>query len=384
MVGCPDVCGAWRGRRGGAAGRAAAAGGGDCARRGRHGDHLSGRSRGAGPDGAGARANHHTRDALRARAVIHLRESIRLERPVEEVFRYWRQLENLPRFMRHVEQVSETAAGMSHWVAPRTGRLRVEWDAEIINEVPNRLIGWRSVPGSDLTSAGSVQFAKARNGQSTQITVHMQYAPPAGRQARSWRRCSGSRPRPRCARTCGDSSSFWRQESMRRPRVPNPRRLSEGSPLLRQGGRAGGTRTGSDDPQSARRHREGDHHGHLRIRSAHLRRLHPDDAAGRHPGPRVHGRSGGRGRGITGAAGRRPSGSAVHHRLRALLLLQGITVVALRQFQPQRVDGREAQWLLGLWAVWLLTHVRRLRRAGKRSTCECRSRTWGRFRSRTR
>jgi uncharacterized membrane protein len=57
----------------------------------------------------------------------------------------------------------------------------VKWDAEIINEVPNRVIGWRSVPGSDMTSAGSVQFATVRDGQTTQVTLHMQYAPPAGR-----------------------------------------------------------------------------------------------------------------------------------------------------------------------------------------------------------
>ena len=112
---------------------------------------------------------------------MHLRESIRLERPVEDVFQYWRQLENLPRFMRNVERVTETAAGISHWIARGPAGIRVEWDAEIINEVPNRLIGWRSVPGSDLTSAGSVQFARARNGQSTQVTVHMQYAPPVGK-----------------------------------------------------------------------------------------------------------------------------------------------------------------------------------------------------------
>ena len=51
--------------------------------------------------------------------------------------------------MRHLAQVTETAAGMSYWVARGPGGIRVEWDAEIINEVPNRLIGWRSVPGSD-------------------------------------------------------------------------------------------------------------------------------------------------------------------------------------------------------------------------------------------
>jgi hypothetical protein len=72
-----------------------------------------------------------------------------------------------------------------------------------------------------------------------------------------------------------------------------------------------------------------------------------------------HGDSGnpGRGREYYGAAGRRASGSAVHQRLRALLLLQGITLIALRQFQAARADSREAESSLGLWAIWLLTHV---------------------------
>ena len=126
-------------------------------------------------------ANQYSRDALSGARGIHLRESIRLERPVEDVYQYWRQLENLPRFMRHVEKVTETPGGMSHWIARGPAGIRVEWDAEIINEVPNRLIGWRSMPGSDMTSAGSVQFAKIRSGRSTQVTVHMQFAPPAGK-----------------------------------------------------------------------------------------------------------------------------------------------------------------------------------------------------------
>ncbi len=113
----------------------------------------------------GARANEHTRAALAGARGLHLRESVRLERPVEDVFRYWRHLENLPRFMRHVEHVSETSPGMSHWVVRGPAGLRVEWDAEIINEVPNRLIGWRSVPGSDVVTAGSVQFARVRGGR---------------------------------------------------------------------------------------------------------------------------------------------------------------------------------------------------------------------------
>jgi uncharacterized membrane protein len=133
------------------------------------------------PANEGEEPNDYTRSALAGTRGIHLRESVRLERPVEDVFEYWRRLENLPRFMRHLEEVTETPNGRSHWVARGPAGIRVEWDAEIINEVPNRLIGWRSVPGSDLVSAGSVNFAKVRNGRATQVTVHMQYAPPAGK-----------------------------------------------------------------------------------------------------------------------------------------------------------------------------------------------------------
>ena len=59
--------------------------------------------------------------------------------------------------------------------------LAVEWDAEIINEVENKLIAWRSLPGSDVVTAGSVNFDAARGGRSTQVSVHLQYAPPAGK-----------------------------------------------------------------------------------------------------------------------------------------------------------------------------------------------------------
>ena len=131
----------------------------------------------------GTNANHHTRDALGGTRGIHLRESIRLERPVEEVFQLLASAAEPPEVHAPPRAGKRDRRSLSHWVARGPAGVRVEWDAEIINEVPNRLIGWRSVPGSDVTSAGSVQFAKARNGLSTQITVHMQYA-AAGRQGR--------------------------------------------------------------------------------------------------------------------------------------------------------------------------------------------------------
>jgi len=122
-----------------------------------------------------------TRTVLAGERGVHVRESIRLELPVQNAYRFWRRLENLPRFMRHLDQVTEAADGKSHWVASGPAGLRVAWDAEIINEVENRVLAWRSLPGSAVVTAGSVNFDTARGGRSTQVSVHLQYAPPAGK-----------------------------------------------------------------------------------------------------------------------------------------------------------------------------------------------------------
>jgi uncharacterized membrane protein len=123
-----------------------------------------------------------------------VRESIRLEKPLAEVYSFWRRLENLPRFMTHLEQVTELGNGRSHWIARGPADIRVEWDAEIINEVPHKVLGWRSLPGADVASAGSVNFSSVRGGRSTQLAVHLQYAPPAGRAGALFARLFGREP----------------------------------------------------------------------------------------------------------------------------------------------------------------------------------------------
>ena len=112
---------------------------------------------------------------------IKVREAIRLARPLAEVYRFWRRLETLPQFMAHLESVSDLGDGRSHWVAAGPGGARVEWDAGIVNDVENQQIAWRSLPGSDVDSAGSVNFDSMNAGEDTQVTVNLQYAPPAGR-----------------------------------------------------------------------------------------------------------------------------------------------------------------------------------------------------------
>jgi uncharacterized membrane protein len=124
---------------------------------------------------------HDTRRALSGSRGVHVRESVRIGRPVHEVYRFWRRLGNLSRFLSHLESVTELGTGRSHWVARGPAGLCVEWEAEIINEVENKVIGWRSLPGSDVVVAGSVNFAPHEDGRSTGVTVHLQYEPPAGR-----------------------------------------------------------------------------------------------------------------------------------------------------------------------------------------------------------
>lgn len=120
-----------------------------------------------------------TRRQLGGDAGIHVEEAITVNRPVAEVFRFWRNFENLPTFMEHLETVSEREGGITHWVAKGPAGTHVEWDARIINEIDNKLIGWQSLEGSTISTAGSVNFRETPRG--TEVRVHLQYNPPGGK-----------------------------------------------------------------------------------------------------------------------------------------------------------------------------------------------------------
>jgi uncharacterized membrane protein len=105
--------------------------------------------------------------------------AITVAKPRAEVYRLWRNLENLPRFMKHVESVHELDARRSRWIVSAPAGRTVEWEAEIINEIENELIGFRSL-GGNVDLAGSVQFKDAPAGRGTEVIVEIQYVPPAG------------------------------------------------------------------------------------------------------------------------------------------------------------------------------------------------------------
>jgi uncharacterized membrane protein len=111
---------------------------------------------------------------------VRVDKSVTIGRPRAEVYRFWRSLSNLPRFMKHLESVEQIDGDRSRWTAKAPAGRRVRWEAIIHNESPDEMIAWRSLPGADVDNAGSVWFKDAPGGRGTEVKVELQYNPPAG------------------------------------------------------------------------------------------------------------------------------------------------------------------------------------------------------------
>jgi uncharacterized membrane protein len=116
---------------------------------------------------------------------VRVKRSVRIQRPLEEVYGFWRNFENLPRFMYHLESIRVFGPTRSHWVAKGPGGKRVEWDSEVTDERPNESIAWRTLPGSDIESSGTVRFEKSPGGRGTIVRVELAYRPPGGMAGRA-------------------------------------------------------------------------------------------------------------------------------------------------------------------------------------------------------
>jgi uncharacterized membrane protein len=112
---------------------------------------------------------------------VGVEKSVTINAPPEQIYAFWRNFENLPRFMNNLEKVEVYGGKRSRWVAKGPAGKNVEWEAEIINEIPNELIGWRSIEGSEVDNAGSVHFTPATGGRGTEVKVILRYDPPAGK-----------------------------------------------------------------------------------------------------------------------------------------------------------------------------------------------------------
>lgn len=121
---------------------------------------------------------------------ITFQKTITVNRPVQEVFSFWRHLENLPRFMKFVRAVTSNGGNITHWVINTEGST-LEWDAETIEARPNEVLSWQSLPASDVDSAGSIIFRPAPGNRGTVVKVNLRYSPPGGKLAAKLARIVG-------------------------------------------------------------------------------------------------------------------------------------------------------------------------------------------------
>jgi uncharacterized membrane protein len=184
---------------------------------------------------------------------IHVEESVTIERPLHEVFEFWRNLENLPRFMGHVKQVRVLDGQRSHWTVKGPAG-EIEWDAEIINLEPYRLISWKTLPGAEVDNAGTVVFRGAAGGRATRLRVVLDYLPPTGRAGLDIARLMGESPD---AQISDDLRRL--REILEARKAPKTRTASDRLP--KPPGRAAATRgrAESDQLQVQRFESEGGH-----------------------------------------------------------------------------------------------------------------------------
>jgi uncharacterized membrane protein len=131
--------------------------------------------------------------------------AVTVNRTPEETYRFWHDLENLPRFMYHLRSVRSTGPGRSRWSSKGPAGASVEWDAEIVEERPGQLLRWRSVDGARVPNSGTVRFAPAAGGNGTEVRVELEYAVPGRRVGTLVAKAFGENPQQQI---CDDLRRF--------------------------------------------------------------------------------------------------------------------------------------------------------------------------------
>jgi uncharacterized membrane protein len=136
------------------------------------------------------------RRCVQADAGVNIIESFLINKSPEELYSFWRNFENFPQFMSHLESVEKINDTRSHWVAkaPKLYGGSVEWDAEVVADEPNSRIAWRTAPDSDVAHQGSVSFKRAAGKRGTVVRVELNYHPPAGQVGRWVAKLFGEEP----------------------------------------------------------------------------------------------------------------------------------------------------------------------------------------------
>ncbi len=112
---------------------------------------------------------------------VNIKYTFTVNRHRQDVYDFWRRLENLPLFMSHLDNIQVIDDTHSHWEAKIPGNIgNISWDAEVVKDEPGYHIGWQSLPGSTINNAGKVEFEDAPGEQGTIVKVVISYLPPAG------------------------------------------------------------------------------------------------------------------------------------------------------------------------------------------------------------
>lgn len=164
---------------------------------------------------------------------IHVKKTVTIDKSPAELYSFWRNFENLPQFMNHLESVKTTGEKTSHWVAKAPLGSSVEWDAEVTSDIPNERIGWKSAEIADVPNAGVVEFRPTSN-RGTEVIVTLTYEPPAGKIGSLVAKLFGEEPSQQVAEDLrrfkqlmesGEIITVEGQSSGREP-MPNPKTKS--------------------------------------------------------------------------------------------------------------------------------------------------------------
>lgn len=120
-------------------------------------------------------------DGEASAGTVRVEASVTVDRPQDAVYDFWRELENLPRFMHHLDSVRQTGETTSRWEAPLPGGAgSISWEADVTEEEPPEMLAWQSRPDAAVRNAGVVRFMEAPGGRGTEVHAIIEYRPPAG------------------------------------------------------------------------------------------------------------------------------------------------------------------------------------------------------------
>ena len=125
---------------------------------------------------------------------VRVEQVVTINRNIHDVYAFWKDFENFPRFMRHLDSVQRIDERRSRWRAKAPAGLKVEWEAEMLEDRTDEWIAWRSLPGSRVENSGSVRFSAAPGARGTEVRVQLQYTPPGGALGRGLAWLFGEEP----------------------------------------------------------------------------------------------------------------------------------------------------------------------------------------------